>query len=255
MSTLRDGWRLAIGSLTIWPSGPVRPSAKAVRVMIAVAPVAVLPLALGAAALVRGGDLLGVPGLVIGLLVVGWLAFSSRAMHVDGLADVSDGIGGGWEPARARAILKRGDTGPMGVAALIIVLGLQAACIGALAQQPGGWLLAGVTVAVSRWLLAAVCRVGLPPMPGSRLGVNLVGALRRWQAWLWLVLIPASLGLAAYAAGLPWAQGVAAGFVGIALAALLVRRCVRVFEGVNGDVMGAVIEVGLTAMLVALVCS
>lgn len=254
MTVLREGWRWAIGSLTVWPSGPVRPSAAAARVMVAVAPVAVLPLALGAAAAVRGGDLLGLPGLAIGLLVVGGLAIGSRAIHLDGLADVVDGLGGGWEPSRARTILKRGDVGPMGVVALIIALGLQAASIAALAEQPGGWLLAGVSVAASRWLLAVTCRAGLPPMPGSRLGAALVGAVPRWQMCVWVVLVPAVLGLASSGAGWPWWQGVIAGSAGIAFAAWLVRRCVRVFQGVNGDVMGAVIESGLTVMLVVLAC-
>lgn len=222
--------------------------------LVALAPVAVLPLALGAAALVGGGALLSLPGLAVGLLVVGWLAIGSRAMHLDGLADVVDGLGGGWEPARARAILKRGDVGPMAVVALVIVLGLQAACFATLAQQSGGWLLAGVSVAVSRWLLAVTCRAGLPPMPGSRLGAALVGTLPRWQMCLWLALLPAVLGLAALGVGWPWVLGVAAGFAAIGCAAWLVRRCARRFQGVNGDVMGAVIEIGLTAMLVVLAC-
>ena len=253
LRSLRDGWRLAVGTLTVWPSGPVQSSPAAARVMIGIAPLAVWPVALGAVALTRGGDWLGLPGLVIGLLVVGWLALSTRAMHLDGLADVVDGLGGGWEPARARALLKRGDVGPMGVVALLVTLGLQAACFAALAGRPGGWIVAGVSVAASRWLLAVVCRSGLPAMPGSRLGATLAGVVPRGEALLWTALIPAGLGVAAYAGSSPWWQGVAAGLAAIGVALWLVRRCVRVFEGVNGDVMGAAIEIGLTAALVILV--
>lgn len=254
MSTVRDGWRLALGTLTVWPSGPVQPSPAIARVMVAVAPLAAGPLALGTAALTLGGGWVGLPGLATGLLVIGWLALGTRAMHVDGLADVTDGLGGGWEPDRARAILKRGDLGPMGAVALIVILGLQAVCLAALAGQPNGWILAGVSVAASRWLLALACRAGLPSMPGSRLGVTLVGTLPLWQTSLWLGLIPAVLGAVAYAAGWPWWQGIAAGLAALVLAGWLVRRCVRVFAGVNGDVMGAVIEIGLTAALVVLAC-
>jgi adenosylcobinamide-GDP ribazoletransferase len=253
MSTLRDGWRLAVGTLTVWPSGPVEPSPAAARVMIGLAPGAVWPVALGAAALTLAGAW-GLPGLVTGLLVAGWSALATRAMHLDGLADVVDGLGGGWDPTRARAILRRGDVGPMGVVALVITVGLQAACFATLAGRANGWVLAGVSVAVSRWLLAVVCRSGLPAMPGSRLGVSLAGTLPRPQAVLWVSLIPAMLGAAAYATGWPWWQGVAAGLAAIAVAGWLVRRCVTAFDGVNGDVMGAVLEVGLTAALVILVC-
>lgn len=253
MIALQDGWRLAVGSLTRFPSGPVQPSPAAARVMVAVAPAAVLPLAIGAAALVRGGELVGLPELAIGMLVVAWLAVGSRAMHLDGLADVADGLGGGWEATRAREILKRGDVGPFGVVTLIVVLCLQAACVGALAQQ-SGWILVGVAVAASRWLLALACRAGLAAMPGSRLGATLIGTVPRWQMCLWLGLLVLALSAAAFAAGSPLILGLAAGFAAIALAAMLVRRCARVFEGINGDVMGSVIEIGLTAMLVVFAC-
>ncbi|MDO5682095.1 MAG: adenosylcobinamide-GDP ribazoletransferase, partial [Propionibacteriaceae bacterium] len=167
--SLRSGWRLAIGTLTILPSGPVDPSASAARWLVALAPIAVLPLAVGAAAVSAAGTVVGAPGLVTGLLVVGLLAILTRGMHLDAVADVADGTGAGWDPERARAVMKRGDIGPMGVIALIVVLGLQAASIAAVTATPNGWLLIGIVVAASRWLLAPVC-AGVPAMPGSSLG-------------------------------------------------------------------------------------
>ena len=69
----------------------------------------------------------GLPELVVGLLVVGTLALGSRGMHLDGLADTVDGLGSGWDRNRALKIMRRGNTGPMGAAALVIMIGLQAA--------------------------------------------------------------------------------------------------------------------------------
>lgn len=249
----RAGWRLAVGTLTIVPSGPVEPSPGAARWMVAFAPVAVLPLAVGAAGLTALGAALGAPGPVIGLLVVGWLAVLSRGMHLDAVADVADGTSGGWHPERAREVLRRGDIGPMGVVALIVVLGLQAASIGALAGTPGAWLLVGTVVAVSRWLLAPVC-VAVPAMPGSRLGAVFAGSVPAWQAALWSSAGVAVLTAAVVAAGTPWWLGPLAWLPAVGLAAGLRAHARRTFEGINGDVLGAAIELGLTMGLVVLAC-
>ncbi len=92
-----------------------------------IAPLAVLPLA----CVRRAGGLARptspvLPPLAVGLLVVGGLALGSRALHLDGLADTVDGFGSGWTAERSLMVMRRGDVGPMGVVALIIVLGLQA---------------------------------------------------------------------------------------------------------------------------------
>ena len=89
------------------------------------------PLAVAAAGGGRGAGGLGasavdLPALVVGLLVVGTLALGTRAMHLDGLADTVDGLGSGWDRQRALEVMRRGDIGPMGVVALVIMLGLQA---------------------------------------------------------------------------------------------------------------------------------
>lgn len=251
--SLAHGWRLALGTLTVVPSGPVDPSPAAARVMVALAPAAVLPLAAGAAGFAAAGDALNAPALVIGLVVAAWLAATTRAMHLDAVADVADGFAAGWNPERARAVLRRGDVGPAGVVVLVFVLGLQGASLGALAERPAGWLIIGVAVAVSRWGMAPVC-AGPPAMPGSRLGRVYAGALPWWQATAWPVLGGALLTAAVMVAGSPWWWGVIA--AGVAASGVLALRAVarRTFEGMNGDVLGASIELGLTAMLVVLAC-
>lgn len=253
MSAWREGWRLALGTLTVLPSGPVTISPAAAGAMVALAPVAVLPLAGAAAALTWLGGR-HAPDPVTGLLVVGWLAVATRAMHLDGVADVADGIGGGWTPERARQILHSGDTGPMGVVALILVLGLQAAAVGALADRAYGWILVGVAVATSRWWLSLACRSGLPAMPGSQLGAVIANSLPAWQAIGWVSAGTLVVGLTAAAAGWPWWHGVGAALAATVLVFGLLRRSVRAFGGVNGDVMGSVIEAALTSLLVVLAC-
>lgn len=248
-----SGWRLAVGTLTILPAGSVTPSPAAARWMVALAPAAALPLALGAAGLTALGAALEAPHLITGLLAVGWLALTTRGMHLDAVSDVADGSAAAWEPPRARMVLKRGDIGPMGVVALGLTIGLQAAAIGALSAEPRGWLVVGVLVATSRWLLAPVC-VRSPAMPGSSLGAVYAGSVPGWQAVLWSVLGLVLITAAVCSAGAPWWFGPAAWLPGLAAVIWLRAHALRTFEGINGDVLGAAIELGLTTGLVVLAC-
>lgn len=249
MATFGDGWRWAVGTLTVLPSGRFETSPGAARVMVAVAPVAVLPLGLVAAILTRAGNLWQSPDLMIGLLVVGWLAFATRAMHVDGLADVADGSGAGWSPERAREVLKRGDIGPMGIVAVLVTLALQTVAIGALAERPLGWALVGGSVLLSRWSIAICCRAGIPAMPGSSLGKALAGQVPGWLALACAAgMVAGTTGLGWYAGVSPW-RAAQVGLCAVLIVGWLVTRARRLFGGVNGDVMGAAIELSLTTLL------
>jgi adenosylcobinamide-GDP ribazoletransferase len=245
------GLRLAAGTLTVLPSGPIPDIDQplAARAMI-VAPLAVLPLAAASALVAWGAQLFSLPPLVVGLLVVGTLALGTRALHLDGLADTVDGLGSGWDPARALEIMRRGDIGPMGVVALVIVLGLQAAAIGWLADDLRGAVLVGLVVCCSRAALTVVCRRGVPAARTEGLGVAMAGSVP-WPAtlvvWLLLVLI---LGLVQREWGTGPVSGVVAALAALVAVLLLVRRCVRRFGGVTGDVMGAAVEIALAIMLI-----
>ena len=114
------------------------------------------------------GRTAGLPSLAVGLLVVGGLALGSRALHLDGLADTVDGFGSGWTAERSLMVMRRGDVGPMGVVALIIVIGLQAVAVGELVQGLPGALLVGVVVCCSRAALCLTCVRGVPAATRGR---------------------------------------------------------------------------------------
>ena len=103
-----DALRLSVGTLTVVPSGAVGEITRrtAARAMI-IAPLAVVPLAAAVALLGWLGGVAGLPGLAIGLLVVGGLALGSRALHLDGLADTVDGFGSGWTAERSLMVMRR----------------------------------------------------------------------------------------------------------------------------------------------------
>jgi adenosylcobinamide-GDP ribazoletransferase len=249
-----DALRLSVGTLTIVPSGSIAEIDRrtAARAMI-IAPLAVLPLAAAVALVGWLARIAGLPSLAVGLLVVGGLALGSRALHLDGLADTIDGLGSGWTAERSLMVMRRGDVGPMGVVALIIVLGLQAAAVGDLVHGVAGAVLVGVTVCCSRAALCLICLRGVPAARGDGLGVAVAGSVPRWAAvGCWLAVLLIMTAAAAWSRHSP-ISGVLATAAAASAVGVIVYRCVRRLGGVTGDVMGAGIEIAFTTMIVAMI--
>lgn len=243
--------RLAVGTLTILPTGPIpnidRPTAG--RAML-LAPLGVLPIAVVTVTIGWLAAVLDLPWLIGGLLMVGALAFGTRAMHLDGLADTIDGLGSGWDRERSLTIMRRGDVGPMGAITLIIIIGLQASALGLVVRTLPGALIAAVIISLSRGALALVCRAGVPSARPDGLGVAVAGSVSRSAAaltWLGIAVVVAALALLR-------PGSVIGPLIAVLLAAVvvigLVRHCVRRLGGVTGDVMGAAIELAFTVMII-----
>jgi adenosylcobinamide-GDP ribazoletransferase len=244
-----DGVRLAIGTLTALP---VRPPAhvdqRTARTAVLLAPPATLPLGVAVAATLWLTHLLGVHPLVSGFLAVGVLALGSRAFHLDGLADTADGLTASYDREQSLAVMKSGAVGPAGVAALIVVLGLQVVGFAGLADQP---LAAGALVLASRAALALTCMRGIPAAAGDGLRSPFAGsvawplALLRWTSAAAIAALVFAL------LGMPW-QGAVIGFaVATVIVGLLIRRAITRLGGVTGDVFGASIELTLATLLLA----
>jgi adenosylcobinamide-GDP ribazoletransferase len=248
-----EGLRLAAGTLTVIPSGPIpeidRPMAA--RAMM-IAPLAVVPLAAVAGGVGWVTSAAGLPELIVGLVVVGTLALGSRGMHLDGLADTVDGLGSGWERARALDIMQRGNTGPMGAAALVILIGLQAAAIGRVVEDLPSAVFLGAVICCSRCALTLACRRGVPAAKNQGLGVAVAGSVPWIAAFLAWLAVAVVLGVGQALLGGSYAIGAITAVVAGLGVFLLVRRCERRLGGVTGDVMGASIEVALTIMLVGI---
>ena len=214
------------------------------------APLAVLPVAVAAALFGAGAVALGLPGAVAGLIVVATLALLTRAMHLDGLADTTDGLGSGKDAVGALKIMRRGDIGPMGTVALVLALGLQAVTAGAVLIRPMGALLVVALICFSRTALVLGCSAGVPSARPDGLGALVAGSVPVPAAVVsWAVWAGVAVG-ASVLAGQEWWVSLA----GAALAALactwLLVRCVRRLGGITGDVLGALVEVAATVLLV-----
>lgn len=218
-------------------------------------------LVLGALAAVPGGLLRVLDGgpLLAATGSVAALAALTRGLHLDGLADVADGLGSNKPPAEALRIMKASDIGPFGVLVLLLALLAQ---IAALAQA----FTAGAWVGVFGVLLAAVagrsallrgCLSGTPSARPDGLGAMVAGTVRRRYA------VPVGLAALAVLAAGGWLVGGYGGsgprhalgallalLCGTACAAMLLTRCVLRFGGITGDVLGAMVETSATAALV-----
>ncbi len=192
---LFDPMRLLFGTLTILPVHAPRAVDRDVagRAML-LAPLAGLTLAL----------LVGVPlqlawrgghgsSALLAALVVGVLAVLTRAMHLDGLADVADGLGSGRRGEAALAIMKKSDIGPFGVATLVVVLLLQVVALSDLIGSGRGFAGVMVGLVASRAMLPALCTSRYPAARPDGLGATMSGTVTTRR----LVLSIALMGVAA----------------------------------------------------------
>lgn len=194
----------------------------------------------------------GATPLVGAVLAIAVLAVLTRGLHLDGLADTADGLGPLRARDRALQVMRQGDVGPFGVAALVLTLLLQVACLDALLRAGTGWPELATAAAVAR---LAMARTGLPRVPmaaGSSLGRAVAGTVSpAWLAGCVVVLAAVLAGVAALgdpATALRLAVGAA---VGLLVAELVHRRACSRLGGVTGDVMGAMGETATAAVLLA----
>lgn len=248
-----DALRLAGGFLSVLPvrAGAEPDRRTAGRAMV-LAPLAVVPLGVGVGLLVLVAQLVGLSALVRAVLVVGALALGTRAIHLDGLADTVDGFGASWDRERALAVMRRGDVGPMGAVALLVVLGLQVAGLATLPYAARGALAVALLVCASRCALVLVCRRGVPAARPDGLGRVVAGSVGPLGVAVGTVLLVALATAAATTARQPWWQGVVAGVLAAVVVLLVVRHAVQRLGGVSGDVMGAAVEAAFATLLVVL---
>jgi adenosylcobinamide-GDP ribazoletransferase len=253
---LLDAWRLAVGTLTAVRLAPPREVDRRVagRAMV-LAPLAVLPLGAAVTFVALAGHWLGLPLLVVALLGLGVLVLGNRAFHLDGLSDTADGLAASYDRERSLAVMKGGSAGPAGVAAVVLVLTLQATALGGILQEPR-WgraaVLAGVAVCVSRAALVLCCARGVAPARPDGLGVTYTQTVSRPIALVVWIVAAAVLAATSAWTGLPWWRGVLAAAVVVIVVVALLDRTGRRFGGVTGDVFGASIEVALAACWVVL---
>lgn len=247
-----DGLRLALTTLTVLRvRGPRSLDRRAAGHAMVLAPLVGLLLGGLAAALLVGVREVTEGDLLACVLAVAALAALTRGLHLDGLSDTADGLGSYAPPERAREIMKQPDVGALGMAAVLLVVLVQvaalASCVAA-GRGAGALVLATVT---ARLAVTLACTPGTPAASPTGLGALVAGAVRPAVAAAVTVVVVA--GAAAY--GLlddDPVRTVLAVAAGLGVAQALRAHAVRRLGGLNGDVLGALVETTTAVVLVAM---
>jgi adenosylcobinamide-GDP ribazoletransferase len=249
--------QVAVGMFTIIPV-PVSASvdeevaSRAIRWLPAVGLLLALPAA--AALLVvdagAGAPLRRLLGAVLAVAVLGVL---TGGLHLDGLADTADGLASRRPRDQALEIMRRGDTGPLGAAALVFTVLLQ---VTALAALPGRLAVAGLVLGAvtARTAVVVATGPGFPPARPSGFGALVAGRTppRACVAAV-LVLAAAAAAFGELAGGTALAARLLAAAAAGLLTAVGVGRAARKrLGGLTGDVFGAVVEITMAVTLTAL---
>ena len=197
-------------------------------------------------------DLLGA------LLAVTTLAWLTRGLHLDGLADTVDGLGvkGQDDGVRERrlAVMRQPDVGAFGVVAIVLTLGLQTVALATSALEGFGTVAVVVAAAVGRLSATWACTPAYPSARAEGLGAAVAGSVGRTAAVAMTLAVLAGAvalgGLDDDATRSAQAVLVVAALAGLLGGAALLRRCVGRFGGITGDVLGALVEVSTTVVLV-----
>jgi adenosylcobinamide-GDP ribazoletransferase len=215
--------------------------------------------AVGAMALLVLGDR---APLAAGGLAVGAMAIVSGALHLDGLADTVDALAAPNAAASNRA-RKDPAVGPAGVAAIAIAIVVDVGLLGALAGgAAGGPRVAGPVLAALACVVAAAGSRALPVLAvvlgstgGTSSGAPARAGLGGWFAadtgwWSALLATGSALAVALAASAVVDRPAFLVGAVGgIATGVLFAGWLGSIRHGLDGDALGAIVEVGFAAIL------
>ena len=239
-ATLRAALAL-LTRLPIRPSDDMASGAAAFPIVGAVVGIAgLVPLVVGGAA----------QPVVASLLAVAAMTVLTGALHLDGLADTADALLASDATGAERA-RKDPAVGPGGAVALILVLGIEVAALAGLTGS-------GTTIAAAALVVAAVVGRTLPVvavvLAGSRaehggFGGWFAARVRPADAVVAIVIaVVVTAGLAVAAGSIAVGLG---GLVGAGAGLALAGAIVTGRKQLDGDGLGAIIELTVAATLVA----
>jgi adenosylcobinamide-GDP ribazoletransferase len=247
-------WRVALSLFTVIPAGigGVLDDDVAARAVLWLPGVglliggagAVIMLAVGALNATGAGRLLGAA------LAVAAVAVLTGGLHLDGLADTADGLGSRRPAADALAIMRRSDIGPMGVAALVLVLLVQVTAVAAVPRLP--LAAAAIVLAEVTGRVSVVIATSSPAARPGGFGALVAGRTTAAERALTAAALACAVAAAGLTAGGPVlaARGLAATLAGLLAGWLVQRTARRRLGGLTGDVFGAILQLSATTALV-----
>jgi len=200
-------------------------------------------LSAGVAVLLR--DRFGLPAhLLWALLLVALHAFLTGALHLDGLSDIVDGLGGSrGDRDRALEIMKDPRIGAFGVAALVLLLAGKIIVMNEALRMPHSFAILAVYPVAARFA-ASLLVIFFPPARAT----GMARTFHDESRW------PFAIVAAAFAVGAFWCFAPTLGIpaacalgTGLAVGGWIAIR----LRGLTGDAYGAAIELSELAFLAA----
>jgi len=193
------------------------------------------------------------PATVVAVLIVMIEALLTGALHMDGLADMADGFGGGRTREDVLRIMRDHAIGAYGAIALILLVLLKVVSIAALSERHRAEPYLVIAPMLGRWSIVMLNNL-LPyarrsEQEGTRPGgcvSDFVGRTELFVATLTALVITGALA---------WRGGMACWLAVIGVSALTGRLCLRRIGGITGDTLGAnteFCEVGVLLVALAL---
>ena len=191
---------------------------------------------------------------VISLALLAWL---TRAIHLDGLADTADALGSGKPADEALAIARKSDIGPFGVITLVFVLLIDIAALTVCITSNEAMFSMVIALVAGRLMLPIACMRGIKAARPDGLGATVADSVPRGLLAAVLIGWTAIIGIVAAAVS-GWDDipiiviTVACMFGGLACGVITLLIARKRLGGITGDVLGAVVEIATAGSLVLL---
>ena len=175
------------------------------------------------------------PALLLAVWTCVLMTLVTRGFHLDGLADLADGLGGGYTPERRLEIMKDSATGAFGAIALILAFLVKTSAICSLIST-GNWLALATVPALGRFAIVVCAYKSSCARPGglAKAGLDYISGGSVLGASLLAVVFSLPPGLKEAPVLL-----VAATTCGLFVRSLAHRS----LGGVTGDVLGSANEI------------
>jgi cobalamin 5'-phosphate synthase/cobalamin synthase len=173
------------------------------------------------------------PGHIIAVILLIEDALLTGALHLDGLADMADGFGGGRSKDDVLRIMRDHVIGSYGGGALVLALLLKTACLSELLQTGDETWFLFVVPSLARWAIVLLSVAE----PYARESVSGSGALAQSVTRSHLLIASAFCVVLAVVFG--WRRCLAC-WLAVSVSTLVMARiCRRKIGGITGDTLGA----------------
>lgn len=180
---------------------------------------------------------------VASAVAVGLSLLITGAFHHDGLADIADAFGGGWNVEQRLEILKDSRLGTYGTSALCLAILTE---VLAISELNGGAAFGAIVVAHCLGRSMALAAMILGPTAGSGMGADYMNRLSPIA-----VLAGIVFGVIVTVIFSPIFSLVTIGVAAVPTISLVILA-VRKIGGINGDVLGAIVVMsGLATLIIS----